>query len=122
MDFHQALQHHLNTMTEKDLAAFLATVHPENISLILPNGKLIDSRAEFETFHQNWFSDPDWSMHTELIKTSVTAESGVALLKVLYNDLDPQGQPYEKRYYLSLVFEKVNGNWLLVHDQNTFEN
>lgn len=122
MEFTAALQHHLNTITEKDLTAFLATVHPDNISLILPNGKLITERQEFDTFHQNWFSDPDWSMHTELIKTAVTAGMGVALLKVLYKDLDPQGQPYEKQYYLSLVFEQVNGAWLLVHDQNTFEN
>ncbi|MCX7570210.1 nuclear transport factor 2 family protein [Tumebacillus sp. DT12] len=122
MDFNNALHHHLNKITEKNLTAFLSTVHPSTISLILPNGKFINERQDFETFHKNWFSDPDWSMSYEVLKTVVSADMGMALLKILYKDIDPQGEPYEKRYYLSLVFQLQNGNWLLVHDQNTFEN
>ncbi|MFD2169314.1 YybH family protein [Tumebacillus lipolyticus] len=122
MTFHEALQTHLKALTEKDLTNFLPTVHEENLSLILPTGSYLNNRQEFESFHQGWFSDPDWSMHYEVVKTVVTAEMGLALLNVLYNDLDPQGQPYEKRYYLTLVFQKQGEDWLLVHDQNTFQN
>ncbi|WP_157729421.1 YybH family protein [Tumebacillus algifaecis] len=122
MEFKDALQNHLDAITGKNLTAFLSTVQKDNISLILPNGKFINDRQEFETFHQNWFSDPDWSMECEILKTVVTSEMSVALLNVLYKDLDPQGQPYEKQYYLSLIFQQHDGNWLLVHDQNTFQN
>ena len=38
---------------------------------------------------------------------------------VTYDDLDAEGRPYSMTYVLTLVFARVDGSWLLLHDQNT---
>lgn len=121
MDFRSALDAHLAAIRSRDLPAFLATVaQDEALSLIMPNGALVRGFSGVTDLHQSWFADPDWSLDAELVRTLETAEMALALLLVDYRDRDAEGRPYERRYYLSLVFAKRDERWLLVHDQNTF--
>ena len=41
MDFKKLLDTHLNAINKKDITTFLETVCKDNITLIMPNGKLI---------------------------------------------------------------------------------
>ncbi|MFG2760577.1 YybH family protein [Streptomyces wuyuanensis] len=118
MDFTTALDRHLEAVRSRDLDAYMATVHDE-ATVILPNGRTVEGSDAIRAFHKGWFEDPDWTMETETTRTVVHQETAVAVLAVDYRDLDQDGKPYQLRYLLSLVFARTDGNWLLVHDQNT---
>ncbi len=119
MEFSQALGAHLKAIEARDLDGFLATVH-RDASVILPNGTLLRGKDAVAEFHATWFDDPDWSMRTEVVRVETVGDSAFAVLSVVYDDLDQNGQPYQKVYYLTLYFVRVDGQWLLIHDQNTF--
>jgi hypothetical protein len=119
MTFKQALTKHMNAVMERNIEDFNSTIHTNSITLILGNGKFIQNREEFIRFHEDWFADLDWSITYEVVKTVETASLSTAILRIHYEDLDENKNPYEFDYYLQLVFENVNGNWLLVLDQNT---
>ena len=118
--FQETLSTHLAAMQAHDFAAFLATLTsaPE-LSLIMPNGRFTGGRAEAVATLEQWFADPDWRIAFETVRTLETAELAMALLHATYDDLDPSGQPYQLRYYLQLLFARQDGQWRLVHDQNT---
>ncbi|NDI34271.1 YybH family protein [Chengkuizengella sediminis] len=119
MNFSETLQDHLHAISNKDLPRFLLTVHSD-ITLVLPNGKYIDHYEEFEKFHETWFADEDWRIQFEIVKVLETNEMSSTLLSVIYNDLDQEQKPYQKKYYLQLLFKKEDDKWLLIFDQNTF--
>lgn len=119
MDFTQTLQAHLQAISTRDLDGFLATVSDE-ATIILPTGVQISGQGLVQEFHSVWFSDPDWTISFKTLRVIEGSELAFALLEVDYHDLDASGQPYDKRYYLSLLFAASNGTWLLQHDQNTF--
>jgi ketosteroid isomerase-like protein len=68
---------------------------------------------------REWFGDPDWSWDVELLHSTSAGDTGVALPAVDYRDVDAGGRPYAMVYLLGLVFARVDGRWLLLHDQNT---
>jgi uncharacterized protein (TIGR02246 family) len=118
MDFAAALEQHLATITARDPEAFLATVHDE-VTLIAPNGKLLAGRDEVGAFHRDWFGDPDWTWKLEPLRRTEAGDTGLAMYAVTYDDLDATGRPYTMQYVLTLIFTRVGGTWLLLHDQNT---
>lgn len=120
MDFDQTLEKHMQAIVQKDIVSFTDTIHRTDITLILPNGKLIQNREEFIQFNQDWFSDPDWKIKYDIVKSQESKEMSFVILFIQYDDLDEEGTPYQQDYYLHLVFEKENGKWLLTYDQNTF--
>ncbi|MEV0147989.1 MULTISPECIES: nuclear transport factor 2 family protein [unclassified Nonomuraea] len=119
MEFAQALAGHLTAIETRDLDGFLATVHPD-ASVILPNGTLLDGKEAIAEFHAAWFADSDWSIRTETVRSETVGDASFAVLSVVYDDLDPEGTPYRKKYFLTLYFTRFDERWLLVHDQNTF--
>jgi len=120
MSFQKALERHLQAIQEHDVQAFLATVAQDgNLTVILPNGNLLDNFDEIAELHQEWFADPEWQMTTELIKTHERKEMASALLLVTYEDVDEEGEPIQFQYFLNLIFAKYGDEWLVIHDQNT---
>ena len=120
MTFQQSLQRHLAAIQDRDIDTFLDTIAPDGrLTLIMPNGSLWQSYDDIAELHQDWFSDPDWRMTTELIATHESAEMASALMLVNYADVDEEGEPVEFQYYLNLLFAKQEDKWLVVHDQNT---
>ena len=118
--FHLALQVHLTAIQNRDLDAFLNTIVSDGqLTLILPNGKLLHDYKDIVSLHQEWFSDPDWEMHTELLSTHESIDMASALLWVDYKDIDREGNPIQLHYYLSLLFARQDDKWLVIHDQNT---
>lgn len=120
MSFKATLAAHLTAIQTRDLAAFAATLTTTaDCTLILPNGQLITGRDAVLDFHRAWFADPDWRLSLQPVRQLEAADLGLALFEVTYDDLDASGQPYQLRYYLSLLFANEAGEWRLVHDQNT---
>ena len=118
MNFPDAVNAHLATIARRDVDAYLATVH-EDVSLIMPNGRLLAGRDEVAALHRDWFGDPDWSWELDLRRTVTAGGTGVAVFAADYHDLDGEGRPYELSYLLTLVFVRDGEHWLLLHDQNT---
>ncbi|WP_405618611.1 SgcJ/EcaC family oxidoreductase [Streptomyces sp. NBC_01511] len=120
MEFTTALDHHLTTVRDRDLDAFMATVHTD-ATFILPNGRVLEGADEIRAFHKGWFADPDWTMNTEVTRTLTQGDTAIVVLAVDYHDLDEDGKPYRLSYFLSLTFARAtgDGDWLLLHDQNT---
>ena len=56
MDFAAAVNLHLSAIGRRDLDGYLATVHPD-VSLIMPDGRLLTGPEEVAAFHRDWFAD-----------------------------------------------------------------
>ncbi|GGQ59283.1 YybH family protein [Couchioplanes azureus] len=120
MQFAEAVDRHLATIAARDLEGFLATVHDE-VAVIAPNGRVLAGREEVAAFHRAWFADPDWTWRLEPLRRTELGDTGLATYAVSYDDLGADGKPYAMRYVLTLVFARIGGTWLLVHDQNTLD-
>jgi uncharacterized protein (TIGR02246 family) len=115
MSFRQALAKHLRAIQERDLEALADTLARERLALIMSDGKLVRSTAEFLEAHRGWFANANWTLGTEEVEIFEGADLGVALLRLDYRE------PPEVRSesYLTLVFQRRDGKWLMVQDQNT---
>jgi hypothetical protein len=62
-----------------------------------------------------WFAMPDWTLGVEEVASFEGTDLAVAVLRLDYRE------PPEVRSesYLTLVFERREGTWLMVQDQNT---
>lgn len=123
MIFKEVLEIHLKSIKDKDFDLFITTISDdEDITLIMPNGTLINGRKNFVDLHKEWFLDEDWDFNYEILKIEEGQEISFALLKVDYKDLDGKGNEYLMNYYLNLLFKKMEDQWRLVYDQNTLFN
>jgi len=122
MDFKTALKRHLDAIINRDLAAFAEFLCPKRkCVVILPHGAYIEGYDEILDFHKEWFADTDWRMDIKEIDVSEIGGTGYALLDITYHDLNELGEPYVMHYFLSLLFENVDGKWILLRDQNTLK-
>ncbi|MCL2353681.1 MAG: nuclear transport factor 2 family protein [Defluviitaleaceae bacterium] len=121
-DFESVLNVHLKAIADRDLSVFSKFLHPsQNIIIILPNGNIIEGFESVVNFHKRWFEDLDWHMDVKMLDIITIDNVGYALLDVIYHDLDEDGNPYELKYFLSLLFNKINNRWFLIRDQNTLK-
>ena len=115
--FDKALKRHLDAILAKDLEAYQATLTgSDDLFLIFPGGALIDSTEAVVDFHRQWFEDAEWIMEPEIIKTIQGNDQATALLRYQYRD-SADAEP--RTSWLVLVFRLEDGQWRLVHDQNT---
>lgn len=118
--FRSALSTHLAAIEARDTAAFEATLTVEpNLTFVALTGATSTSKESFVKAMRAWLADADWSWKLEEVSLHADASVGVAVYRVNYRDLDPQGKPYTLNYVLSLVFARQGAQWRLVHDQNT---
>jgi len=118
MDLDAALAAHLAAIRRRDLGAFAATVH-QDVTVVLPNGRLISGRDDVVAFHRQLFADAGWRMELTPEGRSIAGDTAVARFVVDYHEDDGAGGAYDRRYRLALVFSRQGGEWLLLHDQNT---
>ena len=108
---------HLAAIQNRDLDALLDTVtRGERLTLIFPDGTLFETREQYVAFHQEWFSDPDWTMTFEPIRTVESPGLATVLLRTTYEDDGPASR---RQAFLSLTFADGGDGWRLVLDQNT---
>jgi len=121
-NFESAVQIHLKTIVERDLAAFAEFLDPaHNCILILPNGNVIEGYEDIINFHEKWFQDLDWRQDVKIIDIFTIENIGYVLLDAAYQGLDKDKNPYELKHFFSLLFRKVGDKWILIRDQNTLK-
>ena len=119
-DFDETLRIHLQAIQERDLEGLLATVadQPEP-TVIFPDGKLLRGKPAYRAVHVDWFADDQWRMEFSEVSRVVASDQATVLLRYEYRDVPEPGQGNPRSTYLVLVFQRIGGQWLLVHDQNT---
>jgi uncharacterized protein (TIGR02246 family) len=115
MSFRQTLHRHLQAIQDRDLEALADTVAEGSLVLIMADGKLARSRAEFLEAHRAWFAMPGWTLEASEVQAFEGADLGIVLLRLDYRE-PPATHSCS---YLTLVFQNQNGRWLMVQDQNT---
>lgn len=116
-DFDAALDRHLAAIADRDLEAFKASV-TDNPTLytVVQKGHAFTTPAETIALHEDWFKRDDWSWKGEVVHKIVGEDVSVALIKYDYQD-SPDAKPVST--WLTFVFRIEDGEWRLVHDQNT---
>jgi ketosteroid isomerase-like protein len=118
--FDWAWRAHINAIKARDLAALERTLTSgDDLILILPNGELKRTRAEYLDFHRQWFAMTTWSMEFHELWRQVTLTIGQILFRTRYTDVNDDGSPYETRNHLLLTFQRQGVQWKLLTDQNT---
>jgi uncharacterized protein (TIGR02246 family) len=119
MSFRETLERHLRAIRERDLPALVATLPADELVLIMADGRLERSVTRFVELHRGWFAQPSWSLATELVSLVETPELGVAVVYLDYRDEPSGGASIHETSYLTLVFARRDGRWVMVQDQNT---
>ena len=115
--FHAALDAHIASIAARDVDAYADTLtERDDLQLIFPGGERIDGVEGVIDFHEDWFDDEKWVFSIEVLKTQVGADMAYAFTKTSYQD--EEGAP-PRFAWLVLVFALEDGEWKLVHDQNT---
>ena len=116
-----ALERHLAAVNARDLDGLLATVtRGDKLTLILPNGDVLETREQYRQLHVDWFKETDWRMVFDVQDVREFGDVGIARVKYDSQAKGAAGEYASKRLaLLSLVFAKEDGAWRLVYDQNT---
>jgi len=110
---------HVKAVQSRDLPALERTITAgEQLTLILPNGTQTSTRQAYVDFHKEFFSTRTWTIQFEPVSRSVGADFAVLTTKSLYQDV-VDGKPYRSRSWVTFTFQKEQGQWRLIHDQNT---
>jgi uncharacterized protein (TIGR02246 family) len=115
MTFRETLRKHLQAIQDRDLKALADTVAEDSLVLIMADGKLARSTAEFLEAHRGWFAMHGWTLQASQVEVFESADLGIAVLRLDYRE--PPAT--HSRSYLTLAFQKQNGRWVMVQDQNT---
>ena len=113
MNFRETLGRHLRAIETRDLETLAATVG-DPLILIMADGKLKRSKAEFVEAHRGWFAMKNWTLSAKPVEIYEDGALGVAGLHLDYRE-----DAKTSESYLTLVFENRGGEWLMVQDQNT---
>lgn len=117
--FRETLNRHVAAIQSRDYQGIVDTITKgDTLILIFPNGERYDTREQFLAFHREWFADPAWVMVLEPVGVWEGRDYGYALYRTSY-DPDGAGPTPGRPAYLSLGFQLEDGQWRLVHDQNT---
>lgn len=118
-DFQETLKTHLTAVETRDLGALMPTI-ADSVTVILPNGSTLYTSSEFKKLHEEWFKETNWKWTPSVIKTNVSPSVCFAHVIYQYDESDSTGAiSSSRKTHLLLIFKKIYGRWLLVHDQNT---
>ncbi|HEX4928403.1 MAG TPA: nuclear transport factor 2 family protein [Burkholderiales bacterium] len=113
MNFRETVGRHLLAIEKRDLDTLAVTL-ADPLILIMADGQLKRSKAEFVEAHRGWFAVKNWTLTAKPVEIYEGPSLGVAVLHLDYREDGKQSLSY-----LTLVFENRNGEWLMVQDQNT---
>lgn len=115
MSFRETLDAHLRAIRARDLQALADTLAERELVLVMADGRLVRRTEEFLQAHRDWFAMGEWTLDAEPVQLFESADLGVAVLRLDYRE--PPATRSES--YLTLVFERRDGRWRMVLDQNT---
>jgi ketosteroid isomerase-like protein len=116
-DFDTALQQHFAAISNRDIEAFKSHLtRSDTLYTIVQNGHAFTSPAETIEIHKQWFKDPKWVWEGSVVHKVVGEDMAMALVKYQYR-AKPEDTPIVT--WLTYVFQLQEGQWRIVHDQNT---
>lgn len=116
-DFDTALNDHFAAIANRDIVAFKRHLTTgKSLFTIVQNGHAFKTPEETIAIHEEWFKDPHWSWEASVVHQVVGADLAMALIKYRYRP-NADTEPFET--WLVYVFQLQNGEWRIVHDQNT---
>ena len=119
-NFSAALDRHIKAIQTRNLAEIEATITKgEELELIFPSGKRSNTRTAYMDFHRKWFADKSWRMSFKHTSMRVGNDVAYALYETSYTDSADDGNESTSHAWLHFIFRLENGEWRLVHDQNT---
>ena len=115
--FIETLEKHLNAVSSKDLAKLESTLPPDGkYFLMLPRSETTSTSAEFLKMHEEWFTDTTWTFQTKIVYSDVGVQMGLAIVDVMYQEPDRNGQPYFNKMVVSYTLKKFDGKWYVATD------
>lgn len=116
-DFDTALQQHFAAISNRDLEAFKSHLtRDDKLYTIVQNGHAFTTPSETIAIHEQWFQDSNWIWEGSVVHTIVGADMAMALVKYSYR-ARADDVPFST--WLTYVFQLQDGEWRIVHDQNT---
>lgn len=116
-DFDTALQKHFAAISSRDIEAF--KTHPtksDTLYTIVQNGHAFTTPSETIEIHKQWFKDPNWIWEGTVVHKVVGEDMAMALVKYQYR-AKADDAPFTT--WLTYVLQLQEGQWRIVHDQNT---
>lgn len=118
-DLRTAFATHVAAVQARDMPALERTITSgDALTLILPNGTRTDTRAAYLDFHRDFFASPTWSIRFEILSEIAGPDFAVLTTRSFYSDTD-NGQPVRTSSWVTFTFRREQGEWRLIHDQNT---
>ncbi len=116
-DFDTALQKHFAAISNRDIEAFKSHLTKgDTLYTIVQNGHAFTTPAETIEIHKQWFKDPNWVWEGSVVHKIVGEDVAMALVKYQYR-AKADDKPIAT--WLTYVFQLQEGEWRIVHDQNT---
>lgn len=116
-DFDIAIQQHFAAIANRDIEAFKSHLtRGDTLYTIVQNGHAFTTPAETIAIHQQWFEDSRWLWEGSVVHKVVGEDMAMALIKYQYR---PTVDDTPFTTWLTYVFQLQEGQWRIVHDQNT---
>jgi hypothetical protein len=116
-DFDAALQSHFDAISKRNIEAFKSHLtRGDTLYTIVQSGHAFTTPADTIALHEAWFKDPDWIWEGQVVHKVVGEDMAMALVKYDYR---PKPQDTPVTTWLVYVFQLQEGQWRIVHDQNT---
>lgn len=116
-DFDQAIQAHFDAISNRDIEAFKKHMtQGDTMYTIVQNGHAFKTPAEIIAIHEEWFKDKNWIWEGSVVHKIVGEDMAMALVKYDYR---AKAEDTPLSTWLIYVFQLQEGEWRIVHDQNT---
>jgi hypothetical protein len=116
-DFNTALQQHLASISNRDIEAFKSHLtRGDTLYTVVQNGHAFTTPSETIAIHEQRFKDPNWIWEGSVVHKVVGEDVAMALVKYQYRARTDDA-PISS--WLTFVFQLQEGQWRIVHDQNT---
>jgi hypothetical protein len=114
VSFLEALEEHLEAISERDIDRFAATLAADDVRFVGGDGRIIDGRENVIAAHREWFMSDGWRFDPEILWTREETGAACALTRVQYSE-----SGNSRVFLLFFLFVDESGNWRAVYDQNT---
>lgn len=120
MKAEKALESFFKGIVDKNIDA-IKSVLPSSgpVTAVMCDGTILEHSDDIVEFHEEWFSDGQWSMSHDLAIVDETAEMAYAVAECEYFDKDEDGESYSMTMLCSCVMRKVDEKWTLSLYQQT---
>ena len=113
----QTYERHIAAIAARDLPTLMATVTDKpQLHFIDSRGTLRRTRADFHKYHVEWFAQKGWKISFARQSLHQRGDHGYVMSIYTYEDITSEGQPYKAEGFVTLVFERRDGQWRMVAD------